>query len=379
MATIQTTQLNLPADMIDFGVGQPSPSLLPLSIMQQAAAHRLSQNDLSLLAYGAEQGDGYFRLALAQFLSEGYGLPVEADQLFVTAGASQGLDLICTLFSQPGDTILVEEPSYFLALRIFADHHLKVVSVPVDQDGLIIEALEEALTRHKPVFLYTIPAFHNPSSLTLSANRREALIRLSQAHNFLIVADEVYHLLAYSLVPPPPMASYDRAGRVLSLGSFSKILAPGLRLGWIQAQPQLLERFVMCGLLDSGGGLNPFTSGLVRTVLEFGLQRDCLLYLKEVYRQRMATLSAALHQYLPRAVSFAEPEGGFFIWLRFPEAVDTEALLPQLQQHRVSINPGIRFSSQQGLRNYARLSFAYYENEVLEEGVRRIAQAIGQF
>jgi 2-aminoadipate transaminase len=189
--TIQTTQLDIPPGMIHLGIGQPDPSLLPLALMKNAAEHRLSHGDASLLAYGAESGDGYFRLALARFLTAHYHKPVDADDLFVTAGASQGLDLICTLFTKPGETIFVEEPSYFLALNIFRDHGLNIIGLPMDEDGLIIEALEENLTQHHPAFLYTIPTFHNPSGVTLSAARRERLVQLSQEHNLLIVADEV--------------------------------------------------------------------------------------------------------------------------------------------------------------------------------------------
>ena len=375
MSTIQTMQVNVPAGLIDFGIGQPSPSLLPLDLMRQAVAHRLEQNDPYFLAYGVEQGDGYLRLALAQFLSEGYGVPVEAEQLFITASASQGLDLICTLLTQAGDTIFVEEPSYFLALRIFTDHRLNVVSLPVDENGLNLEALEEALTRYRPVFLYTIPTFHNPSSATLSTERRQRLVRLSQEHNFTIVADEVYQLLNYTQTPPRPLASYAETGTILSLGSFSKILAPGLRLGWIQAQPDQVERFVLSGVVDSGGGLNPVPSAIVRSMLELGLHYQQLNHLKAVYGERSARLSAALREYLPSA-SFTEPGGGFFTWLRFPEEIDTVTLLPQAQQRQVSYQPGLKFSSRQGLRNYARLSFAYYEAEDLEEGVRRLARVI---
>ena len=153
-----------------------------------------------------------------------------------------GLDLICTLFSKPGDTIFVEEPSYFLALRIFADHGLNVVSLPMDKQGLVIEAIEEYLDREKPVFLYTIPTFHNPSSVTLAADRRARLNQLSREHNFLIVADEVYQLLNYEGAPPSPLAAYIDGNSVISLGSFSKIMAPGLRLGWIQAGGEILAR-----------------------------------------------------------------------------------------------------------------------------------------
>ena len=373
LQTIQTTQLEIPPGMIHLGIGQPDPSLLPLALMRTAAEHRLSHDDASLLAYGAESGDGYFRLALAQFLTEHYHKPVDADDLFVTAGASQGLDLICTLFTKPGDTIFVEEPSYFLALNIFRDHGLNIIGLPMDEDGLMVEALEENLTQHHPAFLYTIPTFHNPSSITLSAARRERLVRLSQAHNLLIVADEVYHLLAYDTAPPQPLANYTDVGMIFSIGSFSKILAPGLRLGWIQANQALRHRLVKSGLLESGGGLNPFTSKLVQSALELGLQLDHLIHLKTVYGQRMVFLSAALRRHLGSSASFSEPSGGFFIWLRLPEQIDAELFLSEARQHNVGFQPGVKFSSRQSLKNYVRLCFSFYDTPELETAAGRLA------
>jgi len=370
-------QLNLPPGMIDFGAGQPSPALLPLALLKEAADSRFDGNDPSFLAYGTNQGDGYFRTALAGLLSEHYRLQVEADQLFVTAGASTGLDLLCTLFARPGDTIFVEEPSYFLALRIFTDHHLKIISLPMDAGGLIIEALEEKLTRRRPVFLYTIPTFHNPSSVTLGAERRKQLVELSRKHNFLIFADEVYHLLNYGPEPPPPpMASFISLDTVFSLGSFSKILAPGLRLGWIQTGPRLLKQIVDCGLLDSGGGLNPFTSAVVRSAIEKGLQHSQLATLRATYTERKGALSNALKEYLPESIRFVEPDGGFFIWLVFPEKVDTKRMLIEARQKNVGFLPGVKFSSRSGLNNCARLSFSYFDVAELEEGARRLSEVV---
>jgi len=379
VAPIKTTQLNLPPGMIDFGAGQPSPALLPMAPLKKAAENRLSRNDVSLLAYGAEQGGGYFRSTLAQFLGEHYQLQVDFDTLLITAGASQGLDLICTLFTHPGDTIFVEEPSYFLALRIFADHGLDIVSLPMDEKGLIIEALEEKLSQHTPAFLYTVPTFHNPSSITLSAARREQLVQLSQMHNFLIIADEVYHLLAYTATPPPPLAGYIDTGSVLSLGSFSKIMAPGLRLGWIQAGRKLMDRFIGCGLLDSGGGLNPFTSAVVCSAIDLGLQQNQLTILKDVYRQRKIALSNFLREHFPDSVRFTEPDGGFFFWLNFPDAVDTKKIVAKARKSKVGYLPGEKFSSRKGLKNYARLSFSYFEIPQLEEGVKRLARVFKKY
>jgi DNA-binding transcriptional MocR family regulator len=323
MAKFQVTQSSVPEGWIDFGIGQPHIDILPLDPMAKAAAHRLQQGDRNILQYGMQQGDGNFRISLAQFLSAEYGVLVDPDHLFITAGISQALDQICALHTRPGNTVIVEEPSYHLALRIFADYELKIISTPIDENGLIVEALEEKLVKHKPVFIYTIPTFHNPTGVTLTADRREKLINLAEKFDFLIVADEVYQMLAYTSTPPPPMTFYDTSARVLSLGSFSKILAPGLRLGWMQAKPSLLEPFIVCGYLDSGGGLNPFVSSIVNSMIELGLQKDYLNFLKKTYRDRMVALSKALRQHIP-ALTYTDPDGGYFIWSHLPEGTDAE-------------------------------------------------------
>jgi len=376
---ILTAQLDIPPDVIDFGAGQPSLHLLPLALLREAAASRLADSNAAYLAYGAIQGDGYFRQVLADYLAAHYQMQVDYDSLFVTGGASQGLDLICTLFSRPGDTIFVEEPSYFLALRIFADHRLNIVSLPMDDQGLIVEAVEHELSQHTPAFLYTIPTFHNPTSVTLAAERRNRLVQLSQQHDLVIVADEVYHLLSYAAAPPPPLASHIDLSPIISLGSFSKIMAPGLRLGWIQAGTKLMDRIAGCGLVDSGGSLNHFTSGVMRSAIELGLLDKQLANLKSVYSRRKNALSNALRELLPDSVRFVEPDGGFFIWLEFEDRIDTDKLLAAARQHKVGFLPGIKFSGQNGLKSDARLSFAYFDVPELEEGARRLVNAIREY
>jgi DNA-binding transcriptional MocR family regulator len=317
-------------------------------------------------------------VALARLLEGIYGMSVDPGHLLVTNGASQAIDLICTLFSQAGDTIFVEEPTYFLARKIFADHRLKPVSLPMDSDGLIPEAAEEELKRSRPAFLYTIPTYHNPTSVCLSASRREQLAELSRRYDFTVVADEVYHPLCYTSAPPAPMARFCTSDNVISLGSFSKILAPGLRLGWLQAAPAVIERIVQCGLLDSGGGLNPFTSGVVRNAMELGLLDENLALLKDTYSRRMLAMCAALRSKLPVSVRFTEPAGGFFIWLSLPDGTDALGLLSKAIARNVEFMPGPKFSSRQGLKNCLRLSFAYYDTPDLLKGIERLAAVIGQ-
>jgi DNA-binding transcriptional MocR family regulator len=378
MSMLSSAQKEIPPGMIDLGIGQPSPWLLPVERMAKAAAHCTGHPEAVLLAYGVEQGDGHFRVALARFLEGIYGMPVNPGHLLVTNGASQAIDLICTLFSQAGDTIFVEEPTYFLARKIFADHRLKPVSLPMDQNGLIIEAVEEKLKSTKPAFLYTIPTYHNPTSVCFPASRREQLAELSRRYDFMVLADEVYHPLSYTSPPPLPMAGFCLSANIISLGSFSKILAPGLRLGWLQASPRVIERIVQCGLLDSGGGLNPFTSGVVRSAMELGLLDENLALLKDTYSRRMLAMCAALRSKLPLSVRFTEPAGGFFIWLTLPKDTGTLDLLSKAKMRNVEFMPGSKFSSRQGLKNFLRLSFAYYDTSELLEGVERLAAVIAE-
>ncbi len=372
--TLDVTQTRIPEGVIDLGVGHPSLELLPLEELRQAAQHRLSQGDPSILQYGAELGDARFRADLARFLGQHYGFAVKPETLLVTAGVSQALDLVCTTFTQPGQVVFVEEPTYFLSLGIFRDHHLQVVPIPTDEQGLDVEALEAALRQHRAALLYTIPTFQNPTGTTLSQKRRERLVELSQQHGFLIVADEVYQLLGYQAAPPPSLARYLDTGLVLSLGSFSKILAPGLRLGWIQAAPRLLQKLTQNGMVVSGGGLNPFTSSIVRSALELGWQERYLQKLRHTYRGRLEVLLEALSQngLRPRY----RPEGGYFVWLELDPAINSQALLERALQTGVRFQPGHRFSSQGRLAHALRLCFAYYEPPELVEGVHRLARAL---
>lgn len=373
-----TAQYSPQAGVIDFGIGQPDPSLLPLELMRDAAADRLGDGDPSYLAYGAEQGDALFRQALAGFLSQQLADQVDADELFVTAGVSSALDLLCTLYTQPGDTVFVEEPSYFLALRIFADHKLEVVSLPMDEHGLDIDALEAALQRTIPVMVYTIPTFHNPAGVTLPHDRRERLAMLAEKHGFAIVADEVYQLLGYTETPPPPMATYSNTAAIFSLGSFSKILAPGVRLGWIQSAAEHFPRLTRSGLLLSGGGMNPLVSGIVRSLLESGKQAEHLTQLRKVYASRLDALSQAIADFMPDDVSYAAPTGGYFAWLGLPEHIDARALRDKTRAVGVTYQPGIKFSSRDALTHCARLCFAYHPEDELREGVQRLAKLLGE-
>jgi DNA-binding transcriptional MocR family regulator len=385
-AAFPSILIAIPEGVIDLGWGHPSPRLHPLEALQQATAHMFTRTPVASLQYGAEQGFGPLLESLAAFLSgpEAYAMPVPPETLFLTNGASQALDLACTLLTNAGDTVLVEEPTYYLVQRIFADHHLRVVGVPTDADGLQVDALAAMLdhaTVPRPTLLYTIPTFQNPAGSVLPQARRQALIALAQRYGFVVIADEVYHLLHYGPPPPPPLLAFDPSpvGCVISLGSFSKILAPGLRLGWIQAHPPLVRRFVQAGMVASGGGLNQFAAALVHATIELGLLAQNIATLRATYGARVQALASALRMYLARDIRFITPAGGYFFWLTCAPDVETETLLPLAQQVGVSYRPGQAFSAARLFPQALRISFALYETDELVQGVERLAKALALY
>jgi DNA-binding transcriptional MocR family regulator len=372
------TQINVPPNFIDLGMGNPDFDLLPVDLLRQSAETYFLSGDPRSLQYGVEQGDGYFRRALGDFLTLAYGAQVDPDLLFVTAGASSALDLLCTQYTLPGDMIFVEQPSYFLALRIFEDHGLRVVSIPMDDEGMRIDAVEGKLAELHPKFIYIIPTFQNPSGRTLSQARREKLAELAQQYGFLVVADEVYHFLAYTQTPPGPFAAFaDHVEQVVSVNSFSKILAPGLRLGWIQAHEEIIKRLSVSGLLESGGGMNPYTSALVRGLIESGGLEENIARLRREYAGRLNALEAALRQHLPTA-EYTIPQGGFFFWVHLP-GVDGTELRRKAQEYKVDLRQGELFSSREEMKDYLRLSFCFYGPEAIEEGVKRLRDCLANY
>jgi 2-aminoadipate transaminase len=364
-------------EMINFGIGRPSADLLPLDLMQQACEAFFREAEPNDISYGRKEGDARFVESLATFLEENYGQQVRTDSLLLSGGVSQALDFICTQLSRPSDIIIVEEPCYFLAYQIFKDHGLNIITVPMDRDGMDLDALETILSKVKPTLVYTIPSYQNPSGRSMSAARRKRLIALSQSHDFLIVADEVYQLLSYHGAPPAAFGTMLDGDTVLSLGSFSKILAPGLRLGWIQTSNKLVRQLTKAGLVISGGNINQFTSMIVKQALDSGLAQKHLAKLRIVYRDRVNMMDVTLREQLSDHVSWTKPEGGYFFWLKLIKHVDVNALQERASALQVGFHPGTLFSNNEGMQKYIRLSFAYYGQESIRSGLVRLKTAFG--
>jgi 2-aminoadipate transaminase len=374
--------------IVELSWGHPDPALLPVAGLLQATQVALKRDGPLALSYGAEQGPGRLIEQLCARLGRLEGVAPPPEQVMITGGASQALDMLCTLLTQPGDVVLVESPTYHLALRVLRDHGLELVPVPADDQGLQVDALEEVLTElqrqgRRPRLLYLVPTFNNPTGVTLEVERRGALVALAQrtwiadSPGLIVVEDDVYHELWYDSPPPPPLYSLSPAGPVVQLGSFSKVLAPGLRLGWMSAAPEIIRRCTGSGMLDSGGGLNHFTAHVVAAFIELGMLDRQVETLRASYRQRRDALLDALTSHLPEACRWTGPGGGFFVWLRLPPGVDSAALLPIAESVGVSYVPGDRFHTGDGGGQHCRLAFTLASPEELEEGARRLGSVLG--
>ena len=362
--------------VIDFGVGQPSADLLPLPLVRAASERFFANAEPLELNYGEKQGDARFRTALAEFLTRAGGHAASAESLFLTAGTSQALDFVCLRFTRPGDTVFVEEPTYFLAFQIFRDHGLNIVGIPMDGEGIDLDRFEQELARRPPRLVYTIPSFNNPTGQTMSHERRERLVALSCKHGFIIAADEVYQLLHFGAPPPPALGTFVEQGNVLSLGSFSKILAPGMRLGWIQTDAERVNTLLASGSIISGGNFNHFGSHIVRQMLEDGSLARQLGETRASYGARADAMDEALHEHLRGIATWQKPQGGYFFWLTLPGHLKAVDLQAAARAAGTGFQAGTKCSSAGGLQNCLRLCFAFYTVPEIREGIARLGRAL---
>jgi len=369
--------------IIDLAWGHPSDNLHPLDELKPAIDTIFVNKEISALQYSGYQGYGPLIGSLSQYLSEdkSYTRIIKPEELYIGYGASHGLDLACTLFTGEGNTVLVEEPSYYLVRQILIDHRLNIVGVPTDSEGMKIENLEQIIDSYKGnvKLLYLIPSFHNPMGSVMSLERREKIIDLADKYDILIAADEAYHLLYYGDPPPPTMATLDdsRTGCVVSLGSFSKILAPGIKLGWVQANPDLVDKFTKSGSNFSGGN-NNFAGAIVDIAIRKGILAKHVNHLKNTYKSRMEIMSSALKTRIPDA-EFFMPQGGYYFWIKFPEEIDAKVLEKLAFDQGVTLRPGVAFSGQNLFSNCIRLCFALSDIEDITEGINRLGQAYDKY
>jgi 2-aminoadipate transaminase len=362
--------------------GHPDASTLPVDDLRAASEAVLRGPQARLaLAYGAEQGVPALIEYLVDKLNREEDLGLMRDNLMIVAGSTAAVDMLARLYAGRDGVVLVEAPTYHDALHVFRDHDADLRGVPIDQDGLIVEALEaqlSALQREgkSPKLLYTIPNFQNPAGVTLATTRREAILKLAREHGFLVVEDDVYRDLVFEGDVPPSFYALANGQGVLRIGSFSKILAPGLRVGWLVADPEHIQRCVDCGVMQMGGGASPFAAHVVAEYCRAGCLELHIAELRQVYQRRCEATLQALERHMPAGVTWTHPRGGFFIWLTLPEGVTVRPLREAARAQGVLFVPGTGFFADGGGERNLRLAFSFVPPDEIEQGVAILAQAI---
>ena len=358
-------------EIISFAGGLPAPELFPVAAVQAAADTVLSQNGAAALQYGPSEGVPALRDWIANEM-RARGIRAAADDVLVTNGSQQVLDLVGKVFLDPGDVVLTENPTYLAAIQSFQTFEAKFVPVPTDAEGLIPEALPELIKKHRPKLLYTIPNFQNPTGITLSGARRQALARLAAEHHLTIVEDDPYGKLRYRGADVPPVKHWDEAGRVLYASTFSKTIAPGLRLGWVVAPPEVFSRLL---ILKQAADLHTssFDQRVAHAYLTANDQAAHLGKIRSAYGERFAVLDEALRAAMPSDYHWTQPEGGMFLWVTGPASLDALQLLERAIAQKVAFVPGRDFFPADGGRNHFRLNFSNSTPDRIREGVRRLA------
>jgi 2-aminoadipate transaminase len=368
------------ADRISFTGGFPDPGSLPAQRIAEATARAMEKNGKWALQYGA--GVGYAGLIdqLRTKLARDNGVTAAREQVLITAGASQAIDLVCKAMLNPGDIVLSEEPTWQGAVRLFNAHHATCVGVPMDNEGMRMDALEHRLAEFKaqgvrPKFIYTIPTFQNPTGVTMPLDRRLRLLALAKEYNVAILEDDAYFDLRFSGERIPMLVTLDDAGLVIYTGTFSKIIGAGLRLGWIIGPEPLIHKVVK---LKPDGGTSPFASHIVAEYAPSQLEEH-VKELVTVYRNRRDAMLGALAAEMPEGIAWTEPQGGFFVWLTLPEGMDAVAIQPEAAAHGVDFMPGtVFYANQQGRRNI-RLAYSFTDEETIRRGVKTLAGILREY
>ena len=364
-------------EVVSLAGGMPNIEGLPLEFLAEMSSRLLRDRGASILQYGSGQGSDELREMIVEVMRPD-GIRGHADDVVVTTGSQQALDLISQIFINPGDVVLAEAPSYVGALGTFRAYQANVVHVSMDAEGLIPEELERVIdeleAEGKPVkFLYTIPNFHNPGGVCLSAERRPRIAEICQRRRVLVVEDNPYGLLGFDGDPIPAIQSINPDG-VVYLGSFSKTFAPGYRVGWALAPTAVAARLT---LANENALLCPSTFAQL-SINEYLRTYDWYQQVKEyreMYRERGRAMQAALEEYMPMC-SWNSPEGGFYTWVKLPEGLDAQAMLPRAVTNLVAYVSGTAFYADGQGRDHMRLSFCYPTPERIREGVQRLARVV---
>ncbi len=361
-------------DVISFAGGLPNPRFFPVKEITQAATDVLSGTDISALQYSTTEGYAPLREYIAQRYREKRNINITADEILITNGSQQGLDLIGKVFLNTGDKIAIEKPAYLGAIQAFSVYEPQFFPVPLLEDGVDIEPLENVLNENSIKFFHTVINFQNPSGISYSESKRKELAELLKKYNTIAVEDDPYSDLRFSGTAPKSMRSF-LDGQVILLGSFSKTIAPGMRLGWICAKREIMDKLIIA---KQASDLHS-NSLCQRIVHKYLTDNDVNKHIEKiinVYRKQKDAMTTAIEKYFPSEVKFTRPEGGMFLWATLPEHLSALELFENTVKENVVFVPGTPFYTDGGGTNNMRLNFSNADENVIEEGIKRLGRLI---
>ncbi|MGN0752857.1 MAG: PLP-dependent aminotransferase family protein [Aristaeellaceae bacterium] len=360
--------------MISFAGGNPAKSALPDDVCTKIAKEVLEKDGKTILQYGATEGYAPLLESLRTFAEDALGCPVDA--ILPTTGSTQAMDLLCKALINPGDVILVENPTFLGNMQCMRLYEANLVPVESDEGGIIIDKLEEAIVKHHPKLLYTIPTFQNPTGKTLAADRRQPIAELAAKYGVVVAEDDPYRDLRYAGTALPSIKSYDKDGWVVFLGSFSKIISPGLRVGYMAGDARIIRK---CTVGKQSADVH--TSNLTQAIVDQFLRRNLLPdHIKSIcasYKEQLDTMLEELSTF-PEGTTYTHPEGGLFIWVELPEHLNALDMLSTCVERGVAYVPGTHFFAEGGHGNTLRMNFSNSTVEQIHKGMAIIREVIAE-
>ncbi|APB77320.1 MocR-like pyridoxine biosynthesis transcription factor PdxR [Paenibacillus polymyxa] len=360
-------KIHLASSMVD-------PELLPNRHLKTAFEHLIQEDGTFLSRYGHTQGDQQLRLAMQQYLN-GLGVYTQIENLLVTNGSQQGIDLIARTFVGPGDVVILEAPTYPGAIDIFRNRGVTILTVPLDQEGMRLDILQQLFDKHHPKLIYTIPNFHNPTGVLMSHKRRRKLLEMAQNTQTLIIEDDPWAEIYYDQHPPAPIKSMDEYGHVIYLKGLSKILAPGCRIGVLSASGSIFKR-VLAAKANADLGTPLVTQKILLPFLEPSIVESHMQNLRTTLKIRRDLALEILSERCPKEVSWMVPQGGLNLWLSLPEWVQSHLVLAEANKKGISFLPGSSCFSVEHENHHIRLSFSFVSQELLREGITTLCEIL---
>lgn len=362
-------------EIISFAGGLPAEETFPVEEMKVICEEVLLQYGVSSMQYAVTEGNTQLRKLICNIMEE-KGCVCNQESVLVTSGSQQGLDLTAKVFIDEGDVILCESPTYLSAINAFRPFYPQFVEVEMDEDGIVPWDLEEKLKTYKNVkLLYTIPDYQNPTGIQMSLERRKKIIALANQYDFLILEDNPYGELNYNGKIIPPIKSFDTEERVIYLSTFSKIVCPGFRVGWVCASKEIITKYV---LFKQGTDLhtNIFSQMLITHFFKKYDRKKHIEKSINLYKARKEAMLQAIKKYFPKNITYTQPEGGLFLWVTLPETIDAKQLLEEALTHKVAFVPGSAFYPNGGHENTLRLNFSSVPESQIIEGIKRLGEVM---